>query len=378
MLKKIMENLENNVNNKEKMPKLLKRITTINKMKHLSNVIKERNNKKDEEKKVQEDNIKSLYDNNNKEANLPEEKLDGIANTFINDIFVDTGKTKESEQVNNLIKDEKIKNASNILNTLTDEDKKIILDKLRSYVKEKDQDKDKQKNNQLYINKLVKLANNLDKMKSNARRIKKKVEDEKAKKEPENINADNEKNIDENKIVDDIINNLLNNEKTKDNQDNIDVMANTILNYNKDNQDKIINKLKEEAKKPERKAPINKLLKRIEFMNKMKNFAKKVKDRKVEKKAEQEIHNEENFGIIMPKQIEGVDKNNKKDNIDNIQCNEIIIKKPEELKEEDLNKLTNYFISDIYTDVGDKKDDENAKEINSFEKYKKIKMMEKK
>ena len=113
-------------------------------------------------------------------------------------------------------------------------------------------------------------------------------------------------------------------------------------------------------------------------MNIMKSFAKKVKDRKVEKKVEQEIHNEENFCIIMPKQIEGVDKDNKNDNTDNIQCNEIIIKKPEELKEEDLNKLTNYFISDIYTDVGDKKDDENAKEINSFEKYKKIKMMEKK
>ena len=391
--KKVIENLEGKVKN-DKLPKLIKRIEAINKVKTFSNIIKERKNKKEEEQKIQEDNIKSLYDNN-KEENLPEEKLDNLANTFINDIFTDSDVSKEAgtqpdvnkEKLDDLIKDEKIKNASRILNNLNDKDKKLVLDKLTNYVKEKEKEKEKdtQTKNQVYLKKLQKLLNNLDKMKLYRKRIREKMDKEKKQiVEPEIDNTVSEENIDEQKIVDDFIGNITDkpNDELKDDEENIIRMANVIAHYKKDNQEKIINKLKEESTTPQRKIQINKLLKRIEYLNQMKNLAKKVKERKALKKAEQEINNEENYGIIVN------DMNDKTDNIngdnidtsDKIVHDEVIIKKPEELKENDLNKLTGYFISDIYEDGDNKKLDENGNEIkdNSVEKYKKIKRMEKK
>ena len=130
--KKIMDNLDKNVKN-DNSKKLVQKIGIINKIKNLSKTIKERKNKEREEQKLQEDNIKALYENN-KDENLPQENLDNIANNVINDIFDDKGneiaKENESninkEAINDIIKEEKIKNAAKILNYLNNKDKKDV------------------------------------------------------------------------------------------------------------------------------------------------------------------------------------------------------------------------------------------------------------
>ena len=120
--KKVLDDLDKKVKN-DNFRKLIQKIENINKIKNISKIIKERNSKRKEEQKLQEDNINTLY-GENKEKELPEEKLENLANTFVEDIFEDNGKEKnkedkenESEQndnkdtINDIIKENKIKKA---------------------------------------------------------------------------------------------------------------------------------------------------------------------------------------------------------------------------------------------------------------------------
>ena len=385
--KKIMDNLDKNVKNNNSK-KLIQKIGIINKIKNLSKKIKERKNKRKEEEKIQEDNIKALYENN-KEENLPKEELDNIANIVINDIFDDkrkeiakeNGSNINKESINDIIKEGKIKNAAKILNNLNDKDKKDVLEKIKKFNLEKNEPK-----NDIYMNKLQKHLNNFNKMKIYSKRLKAKINkgiinEEKnkgkgnAKSENENKLCLSDENINEPKIVDCFMHNLFDeklNENHTINEENIDRAAYEITNLNKENQDNIVNKLKEKSNLAEKKNRIQKLLNKIEKINKMKNLAKKVKEKNAIKKSQEEMNNEEKYGIIIPDNIEY--------NNEGIPQEEIIIKKPEVMKENDLSKLIGYFISDLYENEKDKKNDEkeNPKKESPVEKYKKIKKMEKK
>lgn len=51
--------------------------------------------------------------------------------------------------------------------------------------------------------------------------------------------------------------------------------ASDLANFSQEEQDKIINKLKEESNTPEKKEQLRKLTNKVEYLNKMKNLAKK-------------------------------------------------------------------------------------------------------
>jgi len=294
---------------------------------------------------------------------LPEEKLDDIAEQVITDIFDDKEKINEQNSLNDLEKEEKIKNMANILNKLNDKDKKSVLEKLNKYNVENGNEP----KNTIYLNKLEKLLKNLDKMKLYSRRIKAKLNKEKEK--LDNIEKENQapnKTINEQELVDKCISNLFDdsNKFTNENDKNIEQMAMEIAELNSDNQNNIINQIKEKSNTDEKNNQMRILLKKLEHINKIKNLAKKIKEKKALKKAEEEINNEDNYGIV-------IQENN--DNDKNAQ-EEVIIKKPEEMNENDLNKLTGYFISDLYEKDNKKKDEKE----NQIEKYKKIKKMDKK
>ena len=370
--KKIMHNLDKNVKNNN-MPKLFKKIEKINKIKDISKIIKERKNKKKEEQKSKEIEIMSLYENN-KGKNLPEEKLENIAGEIISDLFDDKDKENKNEQNTNkyllkdLKKEEKIKNISNVLNKLNDRDKKCVLEKLSNY----NNDKGNEIKNKMYLNKLEKLLNNFDKMKLYTKRIKAKLNKEKEKERLSIIEKENQSpsnNINTQELADKFISNLFNESNKFPNTEdkNIEKMAVEIAELSNDNQNEIINKIKEKSNTDEKNNQFRILLKKLEHISKIRNLARKIKEKKALKKVEEEIKNEDNYGIIIQNKNE--DKNEQE---------EVIIKKPEEMNENDLNKLTQYFISDLY-----KKDnmmkDENGNEIkeNPVEKYKKIKKLEK-
>ena len=372
--KKILDDLEKKVKN-ENYPKLIKKVEANNKIKNISQKIKERNDKRKEEHKIKEENIKSLYENN---ENLPEEKLQNIADTIITDIF--DSKTPDmikedkpiinKESMNDIIKEDKIKNYAKILNNLNNNDKQIVLEKIKKYSSEKENGTKKIE----YINKLQRFLNKLDKMKTYDQRVKEKINKINLN---ENINKSKSVHVpkkDEQVIINKLIENLYEKqeEDKKGNEENINKVADEITDLNKDNQDDIISKLKEESNTPERKNQIPKLLSKIEKLNKMKDFGKKVKEKIALKKAKQEIKNEEEFGIVIPDNFEY--------NAENNEQNEVFVKKPEEMNENDLNKLTDYFISDLYEIKDDKKKEEKEKEEkdNSIEKYKRIKTIEKK
>ena len=366
--------MEKNVKN-ENYPKLIKKVEKINKIKSVSQKIKERNDKRKEEEKIKEENIKSLYEN---KENLPEEKLQNIADEIITDIFdykmCDMIKEDKpiinKELMNDIMKEEKIKNSAKILNNLNNNDKLLVLEKIKNYNSDKENGTKKLE----YINKLQRFLNILDKMKAYSQRVKEKIGKINLN---ENISKSKSANIpkkDEQVIINKFIENLheKSEEDKKRNEENMNKIADEITDLEKDNQDDIITKLKEESNTPERKSQIPKLLSKIEKLNRIKVFGEKVKEKIVLKKAKQEIKNEEELGIVIPDNIEY--------NAENKVQNEVFVKKPEEMNENDLNKLTDYFISDLYEIQDDKKKEEKEKEEkdNSIEKYKKIKTIENK
>ena len=269
--KKIIENLEQKVKN-DKLPKLLNKIEAIKKMKNLSRKIKERKRKKNEEEKLEEDKIKSMYENNEKE-DLPEENLHKISNAFIKDIF-DRDKEKEPEKdfhkdyLKEVVKRQKLKKAAKIINNLSDNDKKLVMKQITDYAEKSDEPMHK-----VYINKLKKIMTNLDKVKSYTKRIKQKVKEKEMQNQEDIDNKKNEteKDLDEQKIISNISNNLfndenLNNKNIKENEENIEKAASDLTNFTKEEQDKILNKLREESNTPEKKEQMRKLVNKVEYL----------------------------------------------------------------------------------------------------------------
>ena len=324
-------------------------------IKKLAKEIK-RNNKEKQiklEEKINE--IKQLNDNGSK--NLEKENYDKIEKEIINDLFdeednIEFDKNKDIKEY--LIKvhtKEIIKNTAQKINALSISDKKIILNNLENLASD---EKKKEKLNKLYA-----LMESLDNINELSNKI------IKSQNKPEfNINSAKDISQEKIKIMAEQYEKDIFNENPENVVKNnaIYLIGDKVKNLSDNNQEFIINQLKEKANDEEKKNRLSKLVNLLNKIQKLKKFQKKVLESHKSKKALEKIENEKKYGIVI--------LNEKK-----YKSSTVLVRKPNELKEDKLKTISNLLLEDLK-----KINEEETNDIsrNSIEKYHQEKENEKK
>ena len=304
--------------------------------------------------------IEQLNDNGNKD--LEKEKLDKLENEIINDLYSEKKiKFDKNEDIKNYLLEAeievKIKKSAEKINCLSIKDKNNILNKLKNLAND-----DVKKE---IFNKLYKLINNWEEIKQLNDKVKAKEKKIELKESiifniNTNLSADNlemmVKQIEKqlfNECPDDFI------------KQNISCkIAEKIVELKDNNQDYILNKLKEKAGDDKEKLNrLGQLTELLDKLRKLKKFRQKVNEMHINKKALETIENEKKYGIFIIEDEEIEDK-----------AGRVLIKKPEELNENKLNEITNILIEDL-TKIND--EENNNSNISEVDKYLKEKENEK-
>lgn len=324
-------------------------------IKKLAKEIK-RNNKEKQiklEEKINE--IKQLNDNGSK--NLEKENYDKIEKEIINDLFdeednIEFDKNKDIKEY--LIKvhtKEIIKNTAQKINALSISDKKMILNNLENLASD---EKKKEKLNKLYA-----LMESLDNINELSNKL------IKSEKNPEfNINPAKDISQEKVKIMAEEYEKDIFNENPENVVKNnaIYLIGDKVKNLSDNNQEFIINQLKGKANDEEKKNRLSKLVNLLNKIKKLKKFRQKVLESHNSKKALEKIENEKKYGIVI--------LNEKK-----YKSSSVIVRKPNELKEDKLKTISNLLLEDLK-----KINEEETNDIsrNSIEKYHQEKENEKK
>ena len=259
----------------KKLDKRAKTLNNMNKMKEFSNKLKKKvYNKEDinKEKEVKKDEIESLS----------EGELNDITNGFLSDLY----KEKEDEQPKTRAekreidkeKEEKIKNVAKTINSLNNDDKTVVLEKLKNYA-------DDEKKKEQY-NKLNNLINNTNNLKSYIKKlVNEKLNEDKNKIENKNGELNNnelndlnngfnedlfpyEKDIHyETKISDKHLN--------KVNKQKIDKAVDIIKDLNPSQQKQILENIKSKAAEEKDLEKFKIIFKKLKDVKKMKNLINK-------------------------------------------------------------------------------------------------------
>ena len=280
-----------NFGQKNKFYRLFKTTKMINKIKNLRKSDKNWLN-----------NNKSFNQNNSKNESsklILEEKLKEIIRNFENDLYEEKEKPlsrkeiRENEEENNA----KLKEISKAIHSMNEEDQNIVLERLR--IKANDEYKKSQ-----FI-KLFKLLKNIKNVKS--------FVDNVAKRDFNMINIEENKKalskseLEEikNKLIDKLFKNNKNSNKSSYENiedDNLEKMAGMIKSLNKNQQNQLLNSVQSKIDSKENEGKFNKLIKKIQYLNKVKNLAKSFNFEK--------SNNKEN--IIKNKEISPINENESK------------------------------------------------------------------
>ena len=352
--KQITEKLEKNAKNeveKEQLKLLMERVKELNAFKKISKEIKQR---KKEQIELVEKEIKQIEDlNENCNKNLNKENLEKLEKEIIDNLYnqgnIRFNKNKEIKKY--LLKaqnQENIKFIAEKINALSDEDKESILEELQTLAS------DKEKKSQ--YNKLIKLIEDLAKIKELNDKIK--------------VKKNNSKELSKDKLevfAKNCLKSIFGKKPSGDNNQNdiLKEVADKIVNLNENNQDYILNNLKEKSNNNEENTDqMNKVMNMVNKKSNLKKFKDKFEEKMLNKKEIEKIENEKKYGIYIVSNDEK-DKNSKM----------ILIKKPTELLNEDkLNEIQNVFIENLEKIS----EEEKNNELSDVDKYLKEKEDEKK
>ena len=352
--KQITKKLEKNAKNeieKEQLKLLMERVKELNAFKKISKEIKQR---KKEQIELVEKEIKQIEDlNENCNKNLNKENLEILKKEIIDNLYnqgnISFNKNKEIKKY--LLKaqnQENIKFIAEKINALSDEDKKSILNALQALAS------DKEKKSQ--YNKLIKLIEDLAKIKELNDKIK--------------IKKNNSKELSKDKLevfTKNCLKSIFGKKPSSNNnqKDILKEVADKIVNLNENNQDYILNNLKEKSNNNEENTDqMNKVMNMVNKKSNLKKFKDKFEEKMLNKKEIEKIENEKKYGIYIVSNDEK-DKNSKM----------ILIKKPAELLNEDkLNEIQNVFIENLEKIS----EEEKNNELSNVDKYLKEKDDEKK
>ena len=370
---KVMNILKNEAINKNYLPIYNKLEDKINILNNLREKIK----------------INEINNNNLIDMEITELTLDNLTNmtiSIINELF-EEDKFKINQQPNNqnksndIYQENKYKNMSYILVKLNLDDQQKIFDLLNENTKN-----DKEKN---YVNNLIDKVNETNKLKNIAKDIFEKQKQNYTE-QIEKINKINLFNDEMNQYLTNFENTLftLNDKKLNLNKiqqyinqkkegKNLFKIKDTINNFSENDKKKLLEKLNEKADDNEKKIKLWKLIKLInnsdernELNERVKSeinynenddnsFENKIKEKQIQKNVENQMKNEENYGIFI------VESNDKKNNYI-----VAVINSRQKLEENKFNELINIFEKDLYQEPDTK--------LTEIEKYVKDKEMDKK
>ena len=359
LTEKMEENCKNEIE-KEQFKLLRERLEQLNTYKRFG---KEIIQKKKEEKKVFEEEIKNIeQQNDNGNKNLEEEKMDKLEKEIINEIYSNKEiKFDKNEGIKNYLVEaeieEKIKKCAEKIDCLSIKDKNKMLNKLK-----KEANNDLQKE---IFDKLYKLIKDWEKIKELNNKVKTKEKQIELKESiifniNTNLSSDNLeimiKDI-EKKLFNECTNNFIK-------QNIYCKIAEKIVELKENNQDYILNKLKKKAEDDkEKQNSLKQLTILLDKLRKLKKFKQKVNEMHINKIALEKLENEKKYGIFIINDEKIDDKTGR-----------ILIKKPEELNEDKLNEITNILIEDL-TKINE--EENNNSDISGIDKYLKEKENEK-
>ena len=362
--KKITDKLEETARNeqeKKQLKELMDKVHDLTFIKKCQKELSQRNEEKNQNFKKEIERIETLSDKT--EKNIEKDKLNELADELINLLY---SETNVEFNKNNDIKDylidaennEKIRNVALKLNCLVELDKAMILDKI-----EKLADNEEKKRR---YNKLCDEINILEKEKE--------LDDIIKDKEKQIVSADfiKSKTISqelEEESLGIVVQNMaktlfeLNRENSQDNEI-VNTIANTVKDLKPNNQNFIINNLKEKADNEEKKDSVKKLAKLIDKLGRLKKLVNLVRKKHINKMVLEKIQDENKYGIV-------VLPNEKRDD----KSKTVIMNKPKELEENELSHMLSIFIEDLKKM---KEENENENTLSSIDKYLKEKECEKK
>ena len=354
LTEKIKENIKNE-KDENQFKILMERIKLFENIKKIAKEIKQKNKEKQIKLEEKINEIKQLNDNGNK--NLEKENYDKIEKEIINDLFdegdnIEFDKDKDiKEYLIKVYTKEIIKNTAQKINALSISDKKMILNNLENLASD---EKKKEKLNKLYA-----LMESLDNINELSNKL------IKSEKNPEfNINPAKDISQEKVKIMAEEYEKDIFNENPENVVKNnaIYLIGDKVKNLSDNNQEFIINQLKGKANDEEKKNRLSKLVNLLNKIKKLKKFRQKVLESHNSKKALEKIENEKKYGIVI--------LNEKK-----YKSSSVIVRKPNELKEDKLKTISNLLLEDLK-----KINEEETNDIsrNSIEKYHQEKENEKK
>jgi hypothetical protein len=345
------ENVQNE-NEKQQLTLLMKRIYELNSFKKYGKEIKQR---KKEQNKNLEDEIKNIEKLNNfSHKSLEKEKLDIFTKGIIDDLYsepkIDFDKNEEIRQyLLDSENEEKIRNTADKINILSEEDRKSVMEKLKNLADNKEK---KEKYNKVYqlIDDYQKLKELTDKMKNKEKQLN----------IDENYNFKLSQQLPEDKLetlAEEYAKNLFDTSLDKSQKEElVNKISDEINNLNQNNLEFILKTITLKADNKDKQSALNILSNSVDKLLQSKKFLKRVKEKHTKKLVLEKIINEKKYGIV-------VLPNDKDD--DN--KNHILMRRPTELNEIKLNGIIGMFIEDL------EKLSEEDTVISSIDKYKKVK-----
>ena len=358
---KILDEIQNKAKNdkeKEKINELINKVNENKKMDDIAKNVKEKLLQKNNEQNEKSIALVNYYNNND---NLGNKEINKYTTEFANDLFIESPKkssNKTQEYLESKKSEEKLNNMANIINNFSEEDKETTFEILNK----KANTKEKLSN----LQKLAKIVNNLNKVNIFVQKLKSKalarIEEEKN--EDENSFTDEELQKNANQFNNEILSSLRNSQLSEnEKEENLNNIAQEISKIQPEQQTIILNTMKNDVSEDDHKEQILKLIQLVNNKNQLKSFANKVKEKQAQKKVEEQIKNEENYGIFISSPEENAPI-------------EIIIQSKQEMDEADLQELIDAFNSELYG--GDLHIIVGNEKIDGVEKYNKEKEMENK
>jgi hypothetical protein len=358
--KKITDSLGENVQNeneKQQLTLLMKRIYELNTFKKYGKEIKQR---KKEQNKNLEDEIKNIEKLNNfSHKNLEKDQLDNFTKGIIEDLYsepkIDFDKNEEIRKyIIESENEEKIRSSADKINILSEEDRKSVMEKIKNLADNKEK---KEKYNKVYqiIDDYQKLKELTDKMKNKERQLH----------IDENYNFKLSQQLPEDKLevlAENYAKNLFDISLDKSQTEElVNKISDEINNLNQNNLEFILKTIKLKADNEDKQNALNKLSNSVDKILQSKKFLKRVKEKHTKKLVLEKIINEKKYGIV-------VLPNEKNDDNKNL----ILMRRPTELNEIKLKGIIDIFIEDL------EKLSEEDNVVSSIDKYKKVKENESK
>ena len=353
--KKITDSLGENVQNeneKQQLTLLMKRIYELNTFKKYGKEIKQR---KKEQNKNLEDEIKNIEKLNNfSHKNLEKETLDNLTKGIIEELYsepkIDFDKNEEIRKyIFESENEEKIGNTADKINILSEDDRKSVMEKIKNLADTKEK---REKYNKVYqiIDDYQKLKELTDKMKNKEKQLH----------IDENYNFKLSQQLPEDKLetlAENYAKNLFEVSLDKSQTEElVNKISDEINNLNQNNLEFILKTIRLKADSKEKQSALNKLSSSVDKLLQSKKFLKRVKEKHTKKLVLEKIINEKKYGIV-------VLPNEKKDDSKNL----ILMRRPTELNEIKLKGIIDIFIEDLV------KLSEEDNVISSIDKYKKVK-----